>query len=115
MQFQCQTLASLRVNQGPRPAITPHSTEGLPWLVVQWPMLPAMCKLGVAGTDCRYPGNGTDASVGMLCSSFSCASGALPSKAAEAGIYLHKVSVPGVGKKPKRYAWTGDRNNWEGE
>lgn len=61
------------------------------------------------------PGSGTDASVRMLCSSFSHASGALASKGAEAGIFLHKVGVPGDGKKPKQRARICDRNNRERE
>lgn len=61
------------------------------------------------------PGDGTDASVGMLCSSFSHASGALVSKGAAAGTFLHKVSVPGDRKKPKHRAWICDGNNWEEE
>lgn len=61
------------------------------------------------------PGTGTDASVRMLWSSISCASGALTSKGAAACAFFHKVGVPGDRKKPKQHAWIHDGNNWEGE
>lgn len=41
--------------------------------------------------------------------------GALASKGAAAGTFVHKVGVPGNGKKPKQRTWIRYGNNWKGE